>query len=137
MVLFLMESNSVYSFSNMPRLFVTVRRKLNVKYYYNDEIKKIYVTATNEAGAINCFYLAIPTTALVDLTATEPILNALTQAHVHEISDPEKVQLIFAIVDPSTTIAYYKVSLGMLSHDALKIKRRPKNEPQTSTTLNQ
>ncbi|XP_055324981.1 uncharacterized protein LOC129579202 [Sitodiplosis mosellana] len=114
-----------------------VRRKLNVKYYYNAEINKIYLTATNEVGAIESVYLPIPTSATVDLTANEPIFKALFAAHVHEISDPETVQLIFAFVDPTTTIAYYKLTLGMLSLNAMKIKRRskiPKDEPQTTAS---
>lgn len=96
----------------------------------------MYLTATNKAGAIDSFYLAIPTSATVNLTATEPIFKALTQAHVEEIVDSEKVELIFAFVDSSTTIAYYKLTLGILSLDTMKIKSRanlPQNEPQTSS----
>lgn len=112
-----------------------MRRKLNVKYHYNATIKKIYLTATNEAGAIENLYLAIPTSATVDLTATKSIFKALIAAHAHEINDPASVQLIFAFVDPSTTIAYYKLTVGMLSLDLMKVKIKskiPNNEPRNT-----
>lgn len=123
--------------SSLSILFcpLEVRRKLNVKYYYNAAFKKIYVTTTNEAGAIENLYLAIPTSATVDLTATEPIFRALITAHAQEINDPASVQLIFAFVDPSTTIAYYKLTVGMLTLDPMKVKRKsniPNNEPRNT-----
>ncbi|XP_031639357.1 uncharacterized protein LOC116351404 [Contarinia nasturtii] len=107
-----------------------VRRKLNVKYYYNVVIDKIYMTVSNESGdAIESFYLAIPSSKTLDLTLTEPIQKELIQAHAHEINDPENVPVSLAIVDSSTTIAFYKLILGLSSLDTMKNKKqRARNE---------
>lgn len=67
----------------------------------------------NHDGLIENFYVAIPASKTLDLTATEPTQKALIQAHASEVNDLENVSLILALVDASTTIAYYKLNLGI------------------------
>lgn len=78
---------------------------------------------SNADGALECFYLAISSSATIDLTATETIRMKLLEKHAHECIDANKVQLMLAIIDPNTTIVYYKLTLGSVSLDSLKVER--------------
>lgn len=107
-----------------------VRRKTNVKYFYNADLNLVYLTVSNSDGAVECFYLANSSSATIDLTATETIRTKLIEAHAHECIDVNKVQLMLAIVDPNTTIVYYKLTLGLISLQSLKEERtlmQPRN----------
>lgn len=100
-----------------------VRRKTNVKYFYNPDLNLVYLTVSNADGAVECFYLASSSSATLDLTATETIRAKLIAAHAHECHDVDKVQLMLAIIDPNTTIVYYKLTLGLVSLASLKEER--------------
>lgn len=91
-----------------------------MKYFYDADLDLVYLTVCNVNNCIECFYLASPSSATIDLTATERIRTKLLHSHGHECRDVDKVQLMFAIVDPNTTIVYYKLSLGLISLDSLR-----------------
>lgn len=108
------------------RLFIftfQVRKKANVKYFYNADLDFVYLTVSNADGYIECIYLASPSSATIDLTATETIRMKLIDSHANECPDPDMVQLILAIVDPNTTIVYYKLNIGLHTLDTLKAER--------------
>lgn len=111
---------------NKCRLFIfvfQVRKKANVKYFYNADLDFVYLTISNADGCIECIYLASPSSATIDLTATETIRMKLINSHGNECSDPDMVQLILAIVDPNTTIVYYKLNIGLHTLDPSKANR--------------
>lgn len=83
----------------------------------------IYLTISNADGYIECFYLARLSSATIDLTATETIRTKLVNAHSNECPESDMVQLILAIVDPNTTIVYYKLNIGLVTLDMLKKQR--------------
>lgn len=91
-----------------------------MKYYYSDELNLIYLTDNNANDTIDNIYLPNTSNATINLTATETIRKTLIQRHIHECRDPEKVNLILAIVDANTTIVYYKLTLGLISLNTLK-----------------
>lgn len=101
----------------------SVRKKANVKYFHNDDLGFVYLTMSNANGFIECFYLASPSSATIDLTATETIRMKLIDAHANECNDPNAVKLILAIVDPNTTIVYYKLNIGLVTFETLKEHR--------------
>lgn len=100
-----------------------VRKKANVKYFYNADLDFIYLTMSNADGYIGCFYLASPSSSTIDLTATEMIRMKLIGAHTNECNEPDLVQLMLAIVDPNTTIVYYKLNIGLVTLETLKESR--------------
>lgn len=120
-----------YKFLISDHISIAVRRKVNVKYHYSAELNQIYLTVGNENNdAIDSFYLAIPSNKTLDLTSTKPIQTALH--HAHEIREPENVPVNLAIVDSSTTIAFYKLTLGMSNLRTMKNKKqRATEEVQT------
>lgn len=107
-------------------LFVlfSARRKPNVKYHYNADLDVVYLSASDESGIIGDFYLASPSSATVNLCATESIRSKLIQAHAQQCHDVDKVQLILAIVDSNTTIVYYRLSLGLVSMQSVQNERK-------------
>lgn len=102
----------------------SVRRKSNVKYHYSKDLDLVYLSASDESHTIEDFYLASPSNATVNVSANESIRSKLIQAHAEECCDVDKVQLILAIVDPNTTIVYYRLSLGLVSLESLQNERQ-------------
>lgn len=78
---------------------------------------------SNADGYIECFYLASPSSETIDLTVTEAIRMKLIETHAHRCSEPDLVQLMLAIIDPNTTIVYYKLNIGLVTLDTLREQR--------------
>lgn len=101
----------------------SVRRKTNVRYFYNADLNLVYLTGNDDKGFLECFYLAVSSSATLDLTATETIRAKLSESHAHECEHIDNVQLMLAIVDPNSTIVYYKLSIGLISLESLREER--------------
>lgn len=108
----------IFSFHPFP-----VRRKTNVRYFYNSDLNLVYLTGSDDDGYVECFYLASSSSATLDLTATETIQAKLMETHAHECKDIGNVLLMLAIIDPNSTIVYYKLSLGLISLESLRDER--------------
>lgn len=99
-----------------------------MKYYYCDELNLIYLTINDADDMIDSIYLACTSNATINLTATESIRNTLMQRHTKECRDANDVKLILAIVDPNTTIVYYKLTLGLVNLNSLKNDQPERNK---------
>lgn len=99
---------------------ISVRKKANVRYFYDADLDFVYLTISNTDGYIECFYLVNSSNETIDLTATEAIRTKLIAAHRNECSESDEIQLILAIVDPNTTIVYYKLNIGLVTSNPLK-----------------
>lgn len=88
---------------------------------------------------IESIYLACTSNASINLTATETIRNTLIQRHTKEWLDADDVNMILAIVDPNTTIVYYKLTLGLINLNSLKNDQpeRSKRENESFGSISQ
>lgn len=88
---------------------------------------------------IESIYLACTSNASINLTATETIRNTLIQRHTKEWRDADDVNMILAIVDPNTTIVYYKLTLGLINLNSLKNDQpeRSKRENESFESISQ
>lgn len=113
-------------------IIFAVRKKLNVKYYFSEEFNCIYLTASDKNDEIDSIYLPITSNASINLIATETIHRTLIQKHAHESIDADRVDFILAIVDPTTTVVYYKLTLSLAMKNHQTNPNSPEQQPSES-----
>lgn len=122
---FVSKNEFKFKFHNFYLFLFLVRRKHYVNHYYNEAMNLIYLISSGVNNDINEIYLPQPATVEINLIKLEIIRNAIIDEHHNKWTDLNTINFNLAIVDPNTTIIYYKLEKGLVDiNDASKQSKK-------------
>lgn len=101
----------------------TVRRKSNVKYYQHNQSDRMYLMA-NDDNRICDIYVPIPAAVDINLAEMAALEKSILAEHQIDPANFDGINFNLAIVDPNTTIVYYKLSSGLFDINSSQVVRK-------------